>query len=76
MDGRSEPDFISYLNAVMFHQATGVVMEQLGVAAGEARSCLCEQASALDRTVVDVARDLVTRHLRITASGLVPWADP
>jgi AmiR/NasT family two-component response regulator len=56
---------------VVLHQATGVVMWQMGLGAREARACLRVQADAVARAVPDVARDLVSRRLRITPSGLV-----
>ncbi|MEU5095919.1 GAF and ANTAR domain-containing protein [Streptomyces sp. NPDC020996] len=46
------------------YQATGMVMAQLGVSAEEALARLRGHAFARDRTVVDVARDVVEHHLR------------
>jgi AmiR/NasT family two-component response regulator len=56
---------------IVLHQATGVVMWQMGMGVKEARRCLRVQATAAARAVPDVARDLVGRRLRMTPSGLV-----
>jgi hypothetical protein len=56
--------------AVVFEQATGVVMAQMGMDAGQARVCLSTEAAVLGRDVLEVAADLVARRLRMTSRGL------
>jgi hypothetical protein len=56
--------------AVVVEQATGVVMAQLGMDAGQARVCLYTEATILGRDILQVAADLVARRLRMTSSGL------
>jgi len=46
------------------HQATGMIMAQLGVSDGEALARLRGHAFAHDRTVLDVAREVVGRRMR------------
>ncbi|MFJ4786128.1 GAF and ANTAR domain-containing protein [Streptomyces sp. NPDC088794] len=46
------------------HQATGMIMAQLGVSDGDALARLRGHAFAHDRTVVDVAREVVGRRMR------------
>jgi ANTAR domain len=48
------------------HQATGMVLTQLGISATEALARLRGYAFAEDRLLIDVARDVVTRRLRFT----------
>jgi GAF domain len=48
------------------HQATGMVLAQLGINATEALSRLRAHAFAEQRLLVDVAHDVVTRRLRFT----------
>lgn len=48
------------------HQATGVVQVQLGVPTEEAFLMLRARAFALGRPLVDVATDVVARHLRFS----------
>jgi hypothetical protein len=47
------------------HQASGMVAVQLGLAVADAEARLRAHAYAVDRSVVDVARDIVDRHLRL-----------
>jgi len=54
------------------HQAAGMVAVQLGVAVADAESRLRAHAYALDRSVVDVARDIVDRRLRLIADAPTP----
>ena len=60
---------------VVVEQATGVVMAQMGMDAGQARVCLYAEAAILGRDVVQVAADLVTRRLRMTSTGLTDEPD-
>jgi hypothetical protein len=55
----------------VFHQATGVIMWQMGMGVADAEACLVVQAEAVGRPAHDVAGDLVSRRLRMTSSGLV-----
>jgi hypothetical protein len=48
------------------HQATGMVLAQLGISATEALARLRAHAFAEQRLLVDVARDVVARRLRFT----------
>lgn len=48
------------------HQATGMVLAQLGISATEALARLRAHAFAEHRLLVDVARDVVSRRLRFT----------
>lgn len=48
------------------HQATGMVLAQLGISATEALARLRAYAFAEQRLLVDVARDVVARRLRFT----------
>lgn len=48
------------------HQATGMVIAQLGISATEALARLRAHAFAEQRLLVDVARDVVARNLRFT----------
>jgi hypothetical protein len=48
------------------HQATGMVLAQLGISATEALARLRAHAFAEERLLVDVARDVVARRLRFT----------
>jgi AmiR/NasT family two-component response regulator len=71
-DGDIYDDLTSYVeDVIVLHQATGVVMWQMGMGVEEAQACLRVQATAVARAVPDVARDLVERRLRMTPSGLV-----
>jgi hypothetical protein len=56
---------------IVLHQATGVVMWQMGMGVDEAQACLRVQSNAVARGAPDVARDLVSRRLRMAPSGLV-----
>ncbi|MFJ5986227.1 GAF and ANTAR domain-containing protein [Lentzea sp. NPDC092896] len=51
------------------HQATGMLSVQLGVSMDEALVRLRAHSFAHDKPVVDVARDIVTRHLRLSPDG-------
>jgi hypothetical protein len=51
------------------HQATGMLSVQLGVSMNEALVRLCAHSFAQDMPVVEVARDIVTRHLRLSPDG-------
>jgi hypothetical protein len=48
------------------HQATGMVLAQLGVSAQEALARMRAYAFAEERPLTEVARDLVSRRLRFT----------
>jgi hypothetical protein len=51
------------------HQATGMLSVQLGVGMDEALVRLRAHSFAHGRPVVEVARDIVTRHLRLSPGG-------
>lgn len=51
------------------HQASGMVAVQLGVAVADAEARLRAHAYAANRSVVDVARDIVERRLRLIDDG-------
>ena len=51
------------------HQATGMLSVQLGVSMDEALVRLRAHSFMHDRPVVEVARDVVTRHLRLSRDG-------
>jgi hypothetical protein len=55
----------SPLHRTEVYQATGMVIEQLQVSAETALSALRARAFALDRSILDVARDVVGRRLRL-----------
>jgi len=58
------------LHRAEIDQATGMLTEQLGVDIAEAFICLRAYAYAHDRTLSDLARDIVARRLRLgPASG-------
>jgi hypothetical protein len=48
------------------HQATGMVLAQLGVSTADALARLRAYAFVHDRLLIDVARDVVARRLRFT----------
>jgi AmiR/NasT family two-component response regulator len=48
------------------HQATGMVLAQLGVSAQDALARMRAYAFAEQRLLSDVARDVVSRRLRFT----------
>ena len=50
------------------HQASGVVSAQLGVSVSEALVRLGAYAFGNDRTLTEVARDVVSRKLRFDAA--------
>jgi hypothetical protein len=56
----------SWTSYAEVHQATGMVLAQLGVSAQEAFARLRGYAFAEDRLLRDVARDVVARRLRFT----------
>jgi hypothetical protein len=60
------------LHRAEIDQATGMLTEQLGVSIDEAFVRLRAYAYAHDRRLVDVARDLVTRTLRLGPGGSPP----
>ena len=51
------------------HQAQGMVMVQLGVSLAAALALLRAYAYANERDLVDVARDVVARTLRLDKDG-------
>jgi hypothetical protein len=51
------------------HQASGMVAVQLGVSVADAEARLRAHAYAVNRSVVDVARDIVARRLRLIDDG-------
>lgn len=51
------------------HQASGMVAVQLGVAVADAEARLRAHAYAVNRSVVEVARDIVERRLRLVDDG-------
>jgi AmiR/NasT family two-component response regulator len=51
------------------HQATGMVMVQLSVDAADAFLALRAHAFATDRSLLDVAIDVVERRLRFSPEG-------
>lgn len=53
------------------HQASGMVAVQLGVAVADAEARLRAHAYAVDRSVVDIARDIVERRLRLIDDGQI-----
>lgn len=54
------------------HQASGMVAVQLGVAIVDAEARLRAHAYAMNRSVVDIARDIVERRLRLIDDGPLP----
>ena len=62
LDGQA-PDLVLHHPAI--DQATSMLTVQLGVPAGEAFARLRAYAYAQDRRLADVARDIVTRRLRL-----------
>lgn len=54
------------------HQASGMVAVQLGVPVVDAEARLRAHAYAVNRSVVDVARDIVARRLRLIDDGPTP----
>ncbi|HUG74608.1 MAG TPA: GAF and ANTAR domain-containing protein [Acidimicrobiia bacterium] len=54
------------------HQASGMVAVQLGVPVTDAEVRLRAHAYAADRSVVDIARDIVERRLRLIGDGPIP----
>jgi hypothetical protein len=63
MAGASAPSDEPYFRSVV-HQASGMIMIQLGVEVAEALSRLRAFAFAEGRGLTDVARDVVARRLR------------
>jgi hypothetical protein len=51
------------------HQASGMLAVQLGVAVADAEARLRAHAYAVNRSVVDVSRDIVERRLRLVDDG-------
>lgn len=51
------------------HQASGMVAVQLGIKVADAEARLRAHAYALNRSVVDIARDIVERRLRLVDDG-------
>jgi hypothetical protein len=64
LDGTAPQDGWSHRAVV--HQATGMVAAQLEVVLGDAPARLRARAFALDRSIYDVATDVVARRLRFT----------
>ena len=56
----------SFSHRAEVHQATGMVLVQLGITAPEALDWLRAHAFAHQRQLIDVARDVVARRLRFT----------
>jgi hypothetical protein len=56
----------SFSDRAEVHQATGMVLVQLGITAPEALAWLRAHAFAHQRQLIDVARDVVARRLRFT----------
>ncbi len=54
---------------IVVHQAAGMVAVQLGTPVGEALVRLRAHAFANERSLTDVARDVVARELRFDPSG-------
>ena len=52
------------------HQAAGMIAVQLGVVVADAEARLRAHAYAVNRSVVEVARDIVERRLRLIDDGL------
>lgn len=52
------------------HQAAGMIAVQLGVVVADAEARLRAHAYAVNRSVIDVARDIVERRLRLIDDGL------
>lgn len=71
----SEPDLLAEdledtaSHRAEVHQASGMVAVQLGVAVADAEVRLRAHAYAANRPVVDVARDIVERRLRLDDDG-------
>jgi hypothetical protein len=75
LDARSGPDEVADLmddsdgNFLEVFQAQGMVLAQLGVSAEEALSRLRAYAYAHDRRLIDVARDVTARRLRLESDA-------
>jgi ANTAR domain-containing protein len=65
VDGKPWLDHSSSHRAQV-HQATGMVLHQLGISATEALARLRGYAFAQQRLLIDVARDVVSRRLVFT----------
>jgi len=68
LDGNTAQDGWSHRAVV--HQATGMVAAQLDVALADALAGLRARAFALDRSIYDVATDVVARRLRFTQADM------
>ncbi len=72
---RSEPDVLAgalddtSAHRAEVHQASGMVAVQLGLPVADAEARLRAHAYAADRSVADVARDVVARRLRLIDDG-------
>ena len=64
--GDEQPWDPSWSSRAEIHQATGMVLVQLGVSAADAFARLRAHAFAEQRLLGDVARDVVARRLRFT----------
>jgi hypothetical protein len=63
VDGNAEPTTFSRR---LIHQATGMVLAQLGVSAGDAHLLIQARAFAEGRTMQEVANDVVERRIRFS----------
>lgn len=67
--GVREGDEVSAFSRRLVHQASGVVLAQLGLSADDARLVIQGQAFAASRPMMDVAQDIVDGRLRFVREG-------
>ena len=53
------------VGSVELHQATGMLIAQLGVSATDAAARLRAHAASTHRPLIDVSRDIIARRLRL-----------
>ncbi|MCY7341392.1 MAG: GAF and ANTAR domain-containing protein [Pseudonocardia sp.] len=69
-EGGCDASDVAWTGRAEVHQATGMVMAQLGVAADEALIWLRAFAFAQGRVVTDVAREVIARRMRFNRDDL------
>jgi len=67
--GVDEEDGLAFTSRREVHQATGMILAQLGLNAADAALLLRAHAFSTDRSVRDVANDVVARRIDFSADG-------
>jgi hypothetical protein len=67
--GDDGDEVVSAFSRRLIHQASGVVLAQIGISADDARLVIQGQAFAAGRPMMDVAQDILDGRLRFTRDG-------